>query len=267
MIIYFSACGNSKQAASMLAEKTDDRIVSINSAFIKKEFDYELEKGENLAFVFPVYFWGVPSIVLDFIKLMNIKNVEESYVYAALTCGSSSGLTGKMLKKALAKRNICLDAEYAIVMPDTYVVMFPVNKDEEAIKILDKAEVEIDEVAKAIKDKKTGKTNKHKGRMKQLITYITYPLYNKVYRKTKRFSVNDKCTGCTICSKVCPIGAIEMTGEEIKSKGDVVKNKPQWTMNKCVHCLACVHRCPEQAINNGKSQNHGRYVNPRVKLD
>ena len=69
MIIYFSACGNSKQAAMMLAEKLGDaRVINVARALKDKEFEYKLEDGESLGFVFPVYFWGVPSIVLDFIK-------------------------------------------------------------------------------------------------------------------------------------------------------------------------------------------------------
>lgn len=264
MIIYFSACGNSKQASEMLAQKIgDERVVNIAKAFKNNEFEYRLEDGESLGFVFPVYFWGVPSVVLDFIKQLKIENLKDNYVYTAMTCGSSTGLAGKMLKKALKKRGIALNAEYGIVMPDTYVVMFPVNEKSEAIEILDKAETYIDKVASSIKEKKTGKTNEYKGGIKQFITYITYPLYNKVYRKTKRFKVSDSCIGCGICAKICPVSAIEMKPEASDSE----KNRPTWVLDKCVHCLACIHRCPQNSIANGMSSTNGQYINPRVKLD
>ncbi len=257
MIIYFSACGNSKQAAMMLAEKLGDaRVINVARALKDKEFEYKLEDGESLGFVFPVYFWGVPSIVLDFIKDLKVENVKDKYVYCAMTCGSSTGFAGKMLKKELAKKEIVLDAEYGITMPDTYVVMFPVDKKEVAIERLDNAEKQIDKVANAIKGQIVGKTNEYKGGLKQFITYITYPLYNGVYRKTKRFSVSKACVGCGICAKVCPIDAIEMKD-----------GSPSWVKEKCVHCLACIHKCPENAIINGASAKNGQYVNPRVKSD
>lgn len=36
--------------------------------------------------------------------------------------------------------------------------------------------------------------------------------------------------------------------------------------DNCACCLACLHRCPVQAINRGNSANNGRYINPNVKL-
>jgi len=46
------------------------------------------------------------------------------------------------------------------------------------------------------------------------------------------------CVGCTVCTKICPVGAI--SGER--------KQAHQLDMVKCVKCGVCVERCPFQAI-------------------
>ena len=49
--------------------------------------------------------------------------------------------------------------------------------------------------------------------------------------------LEEQCTGCTLCVKVCPFGAIEM-----KDKLAVID------LHKCNLCGACVEKCPVQAI-------------------
>jgi NADH-quinone oxidoreductase subunit F len=49
----------------------------------------------------------------------------------------------------------------------------------------------------------------------------------------------EKCTGCTLCSRVCPVGAI--SGE--KKKAHAIDN------DKCTRCGACIESCKFDAIN------------------
>lgn len=73
MIFYFSATGNSKYVADRLQERFSGEMVSVSDAMRKKQFVYEAGEGEKIIFVFPVYFWNMPSIVSDFIGKLTLR--------------------------------------------------------------------------------------------------------------------------------------------------------------------------------------------------
>ena len=84
---------------------------------------------------------------------------------------------------------------------------------------------------------------------------IAQPIYHHCVRCTSHFWVKDSCIGCGLCSKKCPIHAIEMQHQ-----------KPVWVKDKCVMCFGCLHRCPKFAIQYGRNtEKHGQYTNPNVK--
>ena len=73
MIFYFSGCGNSKHVAETIAAGLNDTLTFIPEAACEGHYDYTLAEGERLGFVFPIYSWAPPKLVLDFVKKLNIK--------------------------------------------------------------------------------------------------------------------------------------------------------------------------------------------------
>ena len=101
MIFYFSGVGNSAWVAYKLAEKLHDGVLSIAEE-IGMEKQYVPMKGEQVGFVFPVYGWEPPKIVLEFIGRMRMETPD--YLYFVCTCGDDTGKTSRIFTQAIEKK-------------------------------------------------------------------------------------------------------------------------------------------------------------------
>ncbi|EJW95440.1 4Fe-4S ferredoxin iron-sulfur binding domain-containing protein, partial [gut metagenome] len=57
MILYFSATGNSRYIAELLAERLEDAAFDLSES----DSEFLLNEGESIGFVFPVHSWGMPK--------------------------------------------------------------------------------------------------------------------------------------------------------------------------------------------------------------
>ncbi len=237
MIYYFSATGNSKHAAEVIAMKTGDTAVNIVDAL---KNGLPENKNDKTGIVFPVYFWGLPEIVKRFAS--KVKNSLGSYVYCVITCGANTGSADKMLEKALGRR---LDYSFSLRMPDNYVVMYDPCKKEKAQKYLRHADKELEIICRDINNGEVKKGGSSGGMINSIFISKLYD----PFRNTKKFFADDNCVSCGLCEKICPEEAI------------VIENgKPKWIKKKCQHCTACINRCPAKAIQYGKkTADRGRY--------
>lgn len=250
MIFYFTGTGNSLQAAKMLQEGTDEALIDIGNAVCSKNFTFELKDNEAVGFVFPVYFWGLPSIVSYFLKKFKFAGSSPNYIYSVITCGSSIAGADKMLKEKLEIKGYSLDAVFVLKMPDNYVILLDVPTEEEQCSILKAAEKEMESIRAAVASR--SKNGYVSGVKDKLLSSLAYSFYIHG-RKTKKFYTDDQCVGCGACANRCPNRAISM-----------VDGKPVWVKDRCIHCLGCINRCG--AIQYGKKTvNRKRYVNPVFK--
>ncbi|MEA4926097.1 MAG: EFR1 family ferrodoxin [Syntrophomonadaceae bacterium] len=255
MIFYFSATGNSKYVALKIAAETREEPIAIADCIKNREFTFEVKGNEKIGFITPTYFWGLPSIVVEFFEKLELRmpDSHRPYIYHVATFGTTTGQVSHMVGEFLKKRDLSLDGKFSVQMPDTWTSIFDLTNKEEIKKINHNAEKQIAEVSEKIKREFAGDFSRRKVPMVAVKLY--YPQYEK-QRQTKYFTVEDSCIGCGLCAKKCPASAIEMQAD-----------RPVWVKKKCTLCLGCLHRCPKFAIQYGnKTKNHGQYVNPNVKV-
>lgn len=254
MIFYFTGTGNSKWVAKQLADKQQDSLLFIPE---EKEgnISYTVKPDEKIGFVFPIYSWGPPKIVLDFIRMMNIRNYHNHYIYFVCTCGDDIGLAKDVFCKAVSDKGWQCNAGFSVIMPNNYV-LFP-GFDTDTKELERKKLSEAIPVLQTINDLITvGEKSVYKcksGRFAWIKTRLIYPSF-RIY--PQKFHVTDTCVSCKKCESVCPVGNVK-----------VFNRKPVWG-SLCTSCLACYHICPEKSVQYGKvTQNKGQYFNPEIRKE
>lgn len=257
MIFYFSGTGNSLQAAKDIAAYNGEKIISIavelNTG--EKEFEYTLTENEIIGFVYPAYAWAPPKMVTDFIAKLKFNNYKDNYIFSVVTCASSVGDAMKVLSSSLKKKNLNLCSGFSVIMPTNYIIGGNVESKEIVEKKLSEVEEALKDINHVIKRREKGVFKVEKGEIPVILTNFINFLFNKGGKNTKKFYVNNSCTGCGICESVCNCKTIKVDG------------KPKWG-KECAQCLGCINLCPVKAIQYGKgTESKGRYKNPNITIN
>ncbi len=240
MIFYFSGTGNSRYVAEHIAVHTGDRALDICG--LNPGGSITAETADSIGFVFPVYSWGVPPVMCDFVQCLSKDIVtfihdNDIPVWMVATCGDETGDAHRMFRNLLKSVNIELRGCWSVIMPNTYVLLpgFDVDSDSLRIDKIDKARMEVRRIASRILNAEW-EEKVTVGSFPTLKTRIVYPLFKKWGIKPSKWHSTDDCTGCGACSTACPVGNISIVG-----------SKPKWGDN-CTSCLACYHVCLRHAV-------------------
>lgn len=243
IVFYFSGTGNSLVAAKEIAEKLGNcEIISMTGK------NYQLKEFyENIGFVYPCYFLGMPVQVQKYISNLDFSNQKNPYVFGISTCGGSTGNALPQLNSILESKGVSLNYSSKLKMFSNYVVMY--NMKENADEKTQESKKDLEPIIKDILSKKYVKT----GKGIKLIDWYYNMESKKFSSKDNNFNISDTCNGCTLCSKVCPVQNIEMKN-----------NKPTFR-NNCEQCTACIQFCPQKSINyKQKTQKRRRYTHPEI---
>jgi len=238
-VIYcFTSTGNSLYAARKIADY-------IGAATLPVTYDSATTDEKTIGFVFPVFFWGAPKIVLHFARNLKIAN-PDAYVFAVATYGGVAPGAADEIRKCLYGRELSYTASVKSV--ENYVPFYNVNDTD---KIHAAAERKIQSVARDIAELK----KKRNGRF-----WLANSACKSVFPGNradcdKKFTVSCSCTGCGICAKVCPVKNITVSA-----------GQPEFG-HRCEHCISCLHCCPAKAIDYGMSQRRTRYVHPEIGVN
>lgn len=250
-IFYFTGTGNSLFVARELAAKLGGaQLVPmtqvVNGGTVPDDADC-------VGLVFPVYMFGPPLLVCDFIRRVQLK--PSTYIFAVATMGGWAARTMPILRDALKERSLNLSYSALITLPGNYTPFYgaiPVEKQQAQFKA---ATRQVDTIAAAVisQSQKAPATNL------PLINHLFSWFYGmgiaKVPEADRNFSVDDTCTKCGICAQVCPVKNITL-----------VDGRPQW-QHRCQQCLACLQYCPAEAIQHGKkTRGRKRYRHPQCSV-
>lgn len=249
MILFFSGTGNSEYTARRIGKVLGDEVISLFEK-IRSHDTSEMYSAGPWVVVAPTYAWRIPRIVQEWLLHTSLAGNQD--IYFVMTCDGSVGNAGKYLKKLCDVKKLHYMGCRAIKMPENYIAMFSTPAKEAALEKINQAEDVIDETALMIKSGNaflppvlTVQDKLNSG----IVNDIFYP----VFVHAKKFYATDACISCGKCVDVCPLRNIRLAGK-----------KPVWGKD-CTHCMACICRCPGEAIEYGThSKGQTRYVCPKT---
>lgn len=242
-IFYFTGTGNSL----FVAKEIGGELYSIPKMLKEKRFNFE---DDVIGFVFPCYCFGLPRMVIEFLKKAKFK---ANYFFGVMTYGqiASSGLYH--LEEVGKNSGIKFDYTNEILMVDNYLPLFDI---ETQLNIEEHKSIE-DNLIKIANDISARKTLKiRKGIASIIISKIVHSTYKYFHdNNDKQFIVSDTCRACRVCERVCPKNNI------------VFENDRPKFLHKCDSCLACIHHCSKTAIHLKKEKSTKRFINKNINLE
>lgn len=249
-IYYFSATGNSLTAARQIAKRLGD--CTLRSMAAEPPGEPVGGPDQPVGFVFPVFYIGLPRLVKRFVEKLDI--LEGTYCFAFITFGGTGADTLGMLDDILKEKGVRLSYADGVKMPGNYIVKYQAYAPDLIQKLIKEGMDKADEAAAAI----AGGGLRPAKRYARLISRIANRsyLYKGIAEWDEKFSATDKCVGCGLCAKICPVGNIRMEDR-----------RPVW-QHRCERCFSCIQWCPCGAIEYGeKTVGRRRYRNPDVKAE
>ena len=127
MIICFSGTGNSLLVARQLQSHLGGDILMLEGRRLI-EPDSELirvPEDEPVVWVMPVYSWGIPPVVVPFLRRSKLKITPEHSTphFLVLTCGDDTGYADHQWAKIIGRRGWNPRGSFSVTMPNTYVLM------------------------------------------------------------------------------------------------------------------------------------------------
>ncbi len=250
VIYYFSGTGNSLALAKDIAGKLGDtQLIPVNHYTLKME----LPQADRVGFVYPVYFFGLPRMMMDFITKLNI--ARGTYCFAVADMGGTDVISLLQVERILASKGLKLSYGVNRLMPGNYILMYPTTAENKQAELFGDAKKAVVQISEDINNNVLKSTPKHPWVLNAFAEIVYQIGYNK--KKTDHnFWSTDDCINCGICAKICPSANITLP-----------KGKPVWN-HDCHQCLACIHWCPKAAIQYKKATlTRGRYHHPDVKVE
>jgi Pyruvate/2-oxoacid:ferredoxin oxidoreductase delta subunit/flavodoxin len=233
--LYFSGTGNTKHCVERFVKLYDNKGGSVS---IESPDALSLAAAHDMIVLgYPVYYSNTPKIMRDFL-IENGAGFAQKQVFIIATMGLWSGDGAGCAARLLRKQGAAVMGGLHLKMPDCIGDVKLLKKTPEANRrIISAAE---EKIASAVKRLKAGVPPKNGlGSLYQAAGLLGQRLwfYGQTAEYKKKPDVDkDKCTGCGVCVKLCPM------------KNLAVKDGKAVSSGRCTLCYRCFSHCPQKAL-------------------
>ena len=244
-IFYFSGTGNSLAVAKDIGIKFNADIIPVTATSDKKVVEIQ---DEVVGFVFPVYAFKPPPVFEDLLE--KIENIQQKYLFAVCTYGITPSHCLKYFAKRIRFYGGKLSGGFAVAMPHNVFDSNRINQ-KNLEELISSWKRRLSFITEYIDKRNQGRVETSfiiSGLLRKEIIRMIPLVKNMITQvmmkgsESLSFTYNEDCNGCGICESICPVDNIQL-----------IDHSPRW-LDHCLGCLACMHWCPQHAVNMGNGE-------------
>jgi len=248
VIFWFSGTGNSLAIARDLATVLGDAELIP----MVKGMSGSVPAADKTGFVFPVYAFGLPGLVTEFLRKLPVN--PRAYYFSVANCAGTAGAPHRQIQSILQSRGGRLAAGWTLFMPGNYPVMVDPPPEAKQQNCFEKAKERIVEIAERVCQEQRMPLENSSAPFSWISPWLNFMAIRQFRKADKKFWVESSCRQCGLCAQVCPVDNIRL-----------VDKKPTW-LQHCEQCMACLQWCPVAAIQYGRAtKSRKRYHHPQAK--
>lgn len=258
-ICFFSGTGNSFVVARDLAGKMEGALVPAASLMHRESIRSD---ADAIGFVFPIYDFKPARPIIECVE--KFENLAAKYVFAVCTYGISPLKAIDVFDESVREKGGRLSAGFAVKMPHNGLGSGTFSQAQHE-RMFEDWSARLEGIAECVNSRTEGGLERSSVFSSLILSGVVLKRIPFLVRLSRQvmmkgwdslaFTSNERCDGCGICKRVCPVDNIE-----------IVDGKPVWS-DHSVNCFACYHWCPRNAIQLGNSDlNVRQYHHPEARV-
>jgi len=246
---FMTGTGNSYRIADWSARIAEEHTIPAEVQQIKSgEESKPVGQGTLAVFTYPTHGFTAPWLIMKYVwKLPQgrqahalVRPCRAGVRVKGLFIPGLEGTAGYLIALLLWLRGYTVRGVMGVDMPSNWTAVHWGMNEENAAVITKLAEAKVASLVATVLQGK-----RHFDGLIQCLLGLVLVKISLMYLilaqliLAKLFFATDRCTGCSLCQKLCPKQAIRMCGGREK--------RPYWTY-ACDSCMACMNFCPHKAI-------------------